>query len=185
MSTPITRPAPTAASVIAATAVMVTAAGIVVATTALFVVLTGESADARRALGFGFGGVDRSLTQAAAIAAHNAKFAGATLVCAAIAPRLRPSVRATIDLLLAVLLAVNAAVVGVAFGAYGWRAIAATAPHLPLEFTGLSLAGGAYLHTTTQQPLSRRALAAVAGGCAVLLAAAAALETYVSLGGTQ
>lgn len=185
MSTPTARSEEVAMSVMAATVVTLTVAGLVVAATALFVVLTGESADARRTLGFGFGGVDRSLTQAASIAAHNAKFAAATLVCAAIAPRLHVSVRATVDLLLGVLLAVNAAVVGVAFGAYGWRAIAATAAHLPLEFTGLSLAGGAYLHTTTHRPLSPRALAAVAGGCAVLLGVAAVLEIYVSLGGTQ
>jgi hypothetical protein len=185
MSAAMTRPPSTATSVMTNAAVLVIAAVSVVVTTALLVVFTGESADARRALGFGFGGVDRSLTGASSIAVHNAKLAGATLVCGAVAPRLPVAMRVPIDLLLAPLLVVNAGAVGVAFGAYGWRAIAATAPHLPLEFCGLSLAGGAYLHARTQRPLSPRAIAAVAAGCAVLLAAAAALETYVSLGGAR
>jgi hypothetical protein len=184
MTAAMTRPPSTATSVMTNAAVLVTVAVSVAVTTALLVVVTGESADARRALGFGFGGVDRSLTSASSIAVHNAKLAGATLVCGAVAPRLPVAMRVPIDLLLALLLVVNAGAVGVAFGAYGWRAVAATAPHLPLEFSGLSLAGGAYLHARTQ-PLSQRGIAAVAGGCAVLLAAAAALETYVSLGGIR
>jgi hypothetical protein len=184
MSAATTRPLWTATSVMTKAAVLVIVAGSVVVTTALLVVVTGESANARRALGFGFGGVDPSLAEASSIAFHNAKLAGATLVCGAVAPRLPVAMRVPIDLLLALLLVVNAGAVGVALGAYGWRAIAATAPHLPIEFAGLSLAGGAYLHAC-RQPLSPRAIAAVAGACAVLLAAAAALETYVSLGGTR
>jgi hypothetical protein len=78
-------------------------------------------------------------------------------------------------------LAFNAGLVGVAYGAYGWRAIAATAPHLPVEFAGISVAGGAYLHAR-RRPLSLRAIAAVAGTCAALLIVAACLETYVSIG---
>jgi hypothetical protein len=185
MSAAMTRPLSTPSSVTTNAAVLVIVAGSVVVTTALLVVVTGECADARRALGFGFGGVDRSLAQASSIAVHNAKLAGATLLCGAVAPRLPVAMRVAIDLLLALLLVVNAGAIGVAFGAYGWRAIAATAPHLPLEFAGLSLAGAAYLHARNQRPLSQRAIAAVAGGCAVLLAAAAALETYVSLEGTR
>jgi hypothetical protein len=184
MSAAMTRPPSTATSVMTDAAVLVIVAVSVVVTTALLVVITGESADARGALGFGFGGVDRSLTGASSIAFHNAKLAGATLVCGAVAPRLPVAMRVPIDLLLALLLVVNAGAIGVAFGAYGWRAIAATTPHVPLEFAGLSLAGGAYLHAHTQ-PLSPRAIAAVAGGCAVLLATAAALETYISLGGNR
>jgi hypothetical protein len=184
MSAALPRPLSPATSVMTNAAVLVIAAGSVVVTTALLAVVTGESADARRALGFGFGGVDRTFTEASSIALHNAKLAGATLVCGAVAPRLPVAMMVGIDLLLALLLVVNAGAVGVAFGAYGWRAIAVTAPHLPLEFAGLSLAGGAYLHAYTQ-PLSPRALAAVAGACTVLLAAAAALETYVSLGGIR
>ena len=85
---------------------------------------------------------------------------------------------------LGTLLAFNAGAVGIAFGAYGQRAIAATAPHLPLEFAGLSLAGGAYLHAR-RQPLSPPAIAAIAGACALLLAIAALIETYVSMRGAR
>ena len=89
-----------------------------------------------------------------------------------------------VDLLLAGVLAFNAGLVGVAYGAYGWRAIASTAPHLPVEFAGVSLAGGAYLHAC-RHPLSVRALAGVAGTCAALLILAAFLETYASMGGAR
>jgi hypothetical protein len=174
----------TAASVRNHAVVLVMTAGSVVAATALAVVVSGHSDDARQALGFAFGGVDHSIAQAFSIAIHNAKLAGATLACGVLAPRLPVAARVPIDLLFALLLVVNAAAVGVAFGAYGGRAISATAPHLPVEFAGLSLAGGAYLHAC-KRPLSPRAIAVVAAGCALLLSGAAALETYVSLGGTR
>jgi hypothetical protein len=175
---------PAAASVIADAAVCATAAMSIATTTALFVLATGLGDDARRALRFGFGGVDRSVAEASRIAIHNARFAGGTLLCAALAPRLPTWTRVLIDLLLATLLAFNAGAVGLAFGAYGWRALFATAPHLSLEFGGLSLAGGAYLHAR-RRPLPPRALAAVVGCCGLLLAAAAVLETYVSMRGPR
>ena len=175
---------PTATSVIAGAAVCAATAAFVMTAAALLVVAAGLGDDARRALCFGFGGVDRSVGEASRIALHNARFAGGTLLCAAHAPRLPRSMRVLTDLLQATLLALNAGAVGVAFGAYGWRALAATAPHLPLEFGGLSLAGGAYLHAC-RQPLSKRALAAVAGSSGLLLATAAVLETYVSMRGPR
>jgi hypothetical protein len=175
---------PAATAVIADAAVCAAAAVSVVTASALFVLATSLGDDARRALGFGFGGVDRSVAEVSRIAIQNARFAGGTLLCAALAPRFPRSTRVLVDLLLATLFAFNAGVVGVAFGAYGWRALSATAPHLPLEFGGLSLAGGAYLHAC-RQPLSRRSLAAVVGACGLLLAAAAVLETYVSMGGPR
>ena len=159
-------------------------AGSLVAATAVLVVVTGVADDARSALGFGFGGVDRSLAEAARIAIHNAKFAGGTLLCAAVAPLLPRWALLITDAALATLLAFNAGAVGIAFGAYGQRAIAATAPHLPLEFAGLSLAGGAYVHAR-RQPLSPQAIAAIAGACGVLLAIASLLETYVSMRGAR
>jgi hypothetical protein len=173
---------PTATSVIADAAVCATAALSVATATALVVAATGLGDDARRALRFGFAGVDRSVAQASRIAIHNGRFAGGTLLCAALAPRLPRSTRVLTDLVLATLLAFNAGALGVALGAYGWRALAATAPHLPLEFAGLSLAGGAYLHAR-RQPLSPRAMTAVVAACGLLLAAAAVLETYVSIAG--
>lgn len=158
------------------------AAGIVIATTGLLVVATGRAAETRHALGFGFGGVDRSLSEVAWIASHNARVACATLACAAAAPRLPGFARRAVDMLLAVVLSLSAGAVGTAYGSYGWRAITATAAHLPVEFAGLSLAGGAYLHAR-RQAIRTRELAIVASGCALLLVVAALLETYVSPGG--
>lgn len=172
---------PTVSSAAAGAAVCTIVAGSLVATTAGLVVVTGVADDTRSALGFGFGGVDRSIAEAMRIAMHNAKFAGGTLLCAAMAPLIPKWALLMTDVALATLLAFNAGAVGLAFGAYGQRAIAATAPHLPLEFAGLSLAGGAYVHAR-RQSLSPRAMGAVAGACGVLLAIASLLETYVSMG---
>jgi hypothetical protein len=175
---------PTVTSVTAAAAGCAIVAGSLVAATAVLVVVTGLADDARGALAFGFGGVDRSLAEAMRIAIHNAKFAGGMLLCAAIAPLIPKWALLITDVALTTLLAFNAGAVGLAFGAYGQRAIAATAPHLPLELAGLSLAGGAYVHAR-RQPLSPQAIAAVAGAAGVLLALAALLETYVSMGGAR
>lgn len=175
---------PTVISVAAAAAVCALVAGSLLATAAALVIVTGVADDARRALGFGFGGVDRSIAEAVGIAIHNTKFAGGTLLCAATAPLIPKWALLITDVALATVLAFNAGAVGVAFGAYGQRAIAATAPHLPLEFAGLSLAGGAYVHARRQR-LSPRTIAAVAGACGVLLAIASLVETYVSMRGAR
>ena len=171
-------------SVAAAAAVCAIAAGLLVGTTAVLVLVSGVGDDARNALGFGFGGVDRSIAEGMRIAIQNAKFAGGTVLCAWIAPLIPKWALLITDAALATLLTFNAGAIGIAFGAYGQRAIAATAPHLPLEFAGLSLAGGAYVHAR-RQPLTPPAIAAVAGACGVLLAIASLLETYVSLGGAR
>lgn len=155
-------------------------AACITATTAALVAATGVSDDARATLRFGFGGVDHTRVEAARIAIHNARYAGGSLVCALVIRRLPTWTRIATDCLLATTLALNAGTVGIAFGAYRWRAVAATAPHLPVEFAGLSLAGGAYLHAR-KQPLSARSFIATAGGCALLLALAASIETYVSM----
>jgi hypothetical protein len=174
----------TAASVAAAAAACAIAAGSLVAATAVVVVVTGVADDARRALGFGFGGVESSIAEAMRIAIHNAKFAGGTLLCAAIAPLIpRWALRIT-DATLTTLLTFNAVAVGIAFGAYGQPAIVATAPHLPIEFAGLSLASGAYLHAR-RHALSPLAIGVVAGACGVLLAIASLLETHVSMRGAR
>jgi hypothetical protein len=154
----------------------------IVAFAAVVVAATGVSDDARRALRFGFGGVDRSPVEAARIALHNLKYAAGALTCAALVPRLGPRTRALVDALLAALLVFNAGAVGVAIGAYGGRVITAIAPHLPLEFAGLGLAGGAYVQAR-RQVISAPALAAIAAVCAALVGVAATLETYVSTAG--
>ncbi len=156
----------------------------VVAAAAIAIGVAGASDDARHVLRFGFGGVDRSPFEAVRIALNNARFAAGTLLCAALVPRLGPRIRTLVDVLLTALLVFNAAAVGVAIAAYGTRVIAATAPHLPLEFVALTLAGGAYMQAR-RQPVRVSALATVAAACAVLLGVAATLETYVSMGGPR
>lgn len=155
-------------------------AACIAVTTAVFITATGLSDDARAMLRFGFGGVDHTRAEAARIAIHNARYAAGTLVCALVIAWLPRWAGLVTDCLLATMLSLNAGTIGIAFGAYRWRAVAATAPHLPVEFAGLSLAGGAYLHAR-KQLLSACSLIATAGGCALLLAMAAFIETYVSM----
>ena len=172
------------ADIAAGVAVCATAAALVIAAAAAVVALTGLNDGARRALLFGFGGVQRTPGEALRLAIHNAKFAAGTLLCAIGAPRLPTRGRLSVDLILTSVLAINAGLVGVALGAYGKRLAAAIALHMPLELAALSLAGGAYM-STCKQPLGARALACVAALCALLLAAAATLETYAPLGGPK
>lgn len=158
-----------------------TVASAVTFVTAAAMPLTGVADEARAILGLSFAGADRSPAEAAAIALHNARIAAGILLCACLAPRLLTRVRVLVDVVLAALLALNAIAVGVALGAYGTRAIRATALHLPLELAGLSLAGGAYMQAC-KRPLTLRATIAVAAAAAVLLVAGAALETYPPTG---
>lgn len=175
---------PTALSVAADAVLCALAAALIVVLTALLVAGAGLGDDARSTLRFGFGGVEHSGAEVARIALHNSRYAAGTLLCALLASRIPALAVLLADLVLASVLAFNAGLVGVAYGAYGWRAVAATAPHLPVEFAGISLAGGAYLHAR-RRPLSARAIAAVAAACAALLLVAAFLETYVSMGGAR
>jgi hypothetical protein len=160
------------------------AAAVVVAGAALAVAATGLADDARRLLSFGFGGVEQTPAEAARIALHNTRLAAGTLLSAAARPRIPSPLRPALDTCLAALLAFNAGAVGVALGAYGTRVATAIAPHMPLELTAFSLAGGAYMQARKQSP-SLRALSALAALCALLLAGAATLETAAPLGGPR
>ena len=175
---------PSAAGVLTSAAICAAAAALVLATTALAVAATGLADDARRVLRFAFGGVEQTPAEAARIALHNATIATGTLLAAAARPRIPAATRPVLDVVLATLLAVNAAAVGVALGAYGTRVATAIALHLPLELAAFSLAGGAYMQAC-KQPLSVRALGAIAALSALLLVAAAMLETYAPLGGLR
>ena len=172
------------AGVRAGTLLCLAAAATVIVLAAVTVMAAGLGEETRRMLGFGFGGVDRSPTEAARIVMQNGRVAGGTLLCAALAPRVSVRVRRLVFLVLITVLAASASSVGIAVGAYGTRAISAIAVHLPVEFSALSLAGGAYMQAC-KQALSGRELAAIATATGFLLVVAAALETYVSIGGTQ
>lgn len=160
------------------------AAAVLVALSATAIVVSGLADDTRRTLRFGFGGLERTPIEALRVAAHNARFAAGTLLCAVIAPRLPRRARALVALMLATVLGFNAAAVGVALGAYRGRVAAAIAFHLPVEFAALSLAGGAYV-STSRRPLSRAEVVGVAVLCALLLVFAATLEIYLPLGGIR
>ena len=160
----------------AATGMVIAAAGTVS--------LGGLAGETRALLGLDFAGIERSPATAASIAIDNGRIGAGVLLCAYLAPRLPTRARIFIDVLLAVLLAVNAAAVGLAFGAYGLRAIRAIGPHAPLELAGLALCGGAYMQAC-ETPLSARALAGVGFASAALLVVAAVLEIYVSTGAAR
>ena len=166
----------------AAAACAATSVAIAVAT-AVTIKLGGVADDARRALRFGFDGLP-SANEGARVALNNARIAAAVLLCAALAPRLTRHARTVADIVLATVLLANAIAVGVAFGAYGSRLARAIAPHLPLELAAMSLAGGAYIHARTR-PLQMDTLAALTAVCALLVIAAAMLETYVAAGGSR
>jgi hypothetical protein len=138
----------------------------------------GLSEDARRLLGFGFGGLPGGAGAGIEIALHNAQLAGAALLGAALAPR-AASLALLLDVLLGALLVLNAGFLGVAFGGYGGRLLAAVWLHGPLELAAFSLAGGVYLAGRARR-LSGRALAVAAALVGVLLLAAGLVEATVS-----
>jgi hypothetical protein len=160
-----------AACWVAAASVAIAAAGVVIG--------CGLGHGARHRLGFEFGGVPRTPGEALGIAVHNGWLAALALIAAAIVQRLDAPARAFLDASLTMLLIVNATVVGITVGAYGGRAFTALVPHTPIEFAALALGGGAYMHAR-KQAIAIPTLAATALLCALLLAVAALLETYVS-----
>jgi hypothetical protein len=88
------------------------------------------------------------------------------------------AIRAVHRALIVAWLAVNVIPVGAAIGAYGTR-ILPYLPHLPLEWTAIALALAGYLHARGRQAPGR-VLLAPALGLAVVLIAAAAVETYAT-----
>ena len=169
------------AGIVTDAVICATAALSVIVVAAAVVWLAGLAEELRSTLRFGFGGVEDSPTELARLAVHNARLAGGTLICAGVASRLKARVRHLVDLLLAAVLTFNASAVGIAIGAYGTRAVSAMAAHLPVEFGAFSLAGGAYMQAC-KRALRVRELAAVTAATALLLLAAAALETHLSNG---
>ena len=75
----------------------------------------------------------------------------------------------------------TACCLGAAAGGYGPRLLETLALHGPLELAGFALAGAAYLAARTQQ-LTLPDLGTTAAVAAVLLLAAAWIETYLSIG---
>jgi hypothetical protein len=137
----------------------------------------------RARLRYGFAGVPHTSAQALAILAANLRVAALVFAMAAVV-RLGHRAggdarwfRRVCDALALTPAAVNAAVLGVSFGAYGPRMLAATLPHGPVELAAFARAGALYL----------RARAAPVEWCGALtstvvvvglLVIAALLETY-------
>ncbi len=148
--------------------------------TALLVWGLGASAHARQLLGFPFDPPARRPGEALEIAATNFRLVAAS-VLAALVVRLRPQLRRLFDITLVVVLALNTAALGVALGAYGSRLVDAVALHAPLELAAFALAGCAYL-AARDGDLTAAGLALVAVLAVTLVAAGAAVETYVQIG---
>ncbi|MGH2946713.1 MAG: hypothetical protein ACRDPC_10730, partial [Solirubrobacteraceae bacterium] len=84
------------------------------------------------------------------------------------------------EALLAGLVAANALMVGASLGAYGARMARAMLPHGPVELAAFALALALYLQGR-RRILPLRQLLAVGAASGMLLAAAATLETFVTL----
>lgn len=150
------------------------------AATALTAWLVGDGDELREQLRFRFDGPTREPRDALESAATNTRLAAAALVAAWVVGtnrRLRPP----LDLTLALVLLLNTTAVGIALGAHGSRLLIEVAPHGPLELAAFSLAGGAYL-AARAGGLGAGRLAVAAGVAVALVAAGAAVETYVQIG---
>lgn len=95
-------------------------------------------------------------------------------------PQGRGQLRALLDVLVGFNLAANALLLAVAIAGYGPLRLAPWLPHLPVEFTALSIAATAYLRGRTAGAITYCQLSGVAGLVAVLLIVAALLETYAT-----
>ena len=133
--------------------------------------------DARAALAFRLEPTPGTLDEAIAILGTNARVTAALLL-AAIAVTGLHALCPLLDTFVAAIVGANAALVGVATGAYG----AAALPwliHLPFEWTALGTATATYV-AARARPTGPGALARAAATTALLLVTAAATETYLT-----
>lgn len=163
-----------------------------IAALAALVTAIGFAGPARDALGFGFGGLPRTLPEAGAIFLHNARLMGAIAAAVLIvqSPRLGRDdgslgrggelLRTVVDVTLGVAVVVNAAVVGIAVGAYRGEMVVAMLPHGPIELAAYGLALALYLRARAARLDPRPALGLAA--CALgLLALGALTEAFLHL----
>jgi hypothetical protein len=149
-------------------------------------------ASASRLLGFHFAGIPARATVAATVFVHNLHallaIAGALLVAqmpylvdrAADPGRSQRMLRVVCEVGLAGAVAANVMVIAVSFGAYGSRMARAALPHGPIELAAYSLALALYIQGRHRVVPARHILA-VALLSTTLLAAAAAVETFVNV----
>jgi hypothetical protein len=149
-------------------------------------------APARRLLAFQFRGVPAEPAVAATVFVHNLHallaIGGALLVAqmayvesrTAAPGRTQWMLRCACEAALAGGVAANVMVIGVSFGAYGTSMTRATLPHGPVELAAYSLALALYFQGR-DRVLPARHVLAVGVLSTFLLAAAAALETFVNV----
>lgn len=137
----------------------------------------GAAATARSALNFPLQPAPPSLNEAAQIALTNARVAGAIIVCAYAVARC-PAARRLLDPLLVAVVVTNAALVGIALGAYG-RAALPWLIHLPLEWTALAMALTRYL-SARRDSVSLIVLGRTGAIVAVVVAVAATMEVVLT-----
>jgi len=144
---------------------------------ALIAVVPGAAHTARAHLNFAFAPTDGTPAEALDILLTNGRVLAAITLAAWAASR-SGALRPMLDASVALTAAVNVALVGVAIGAYGPRALA-WLPHLPLEWAALACALAAYSrHRRQAQQL--QTLAAPFAAWAVLLVLAAVVESYIT-----
>ena len=171
-------------------AVRVSAAIIAAIATGAIVTRLLAAAPTRRWLDYPFTGVPAGAGEAAVIAAHNGRVISGVLgllLIAQVALRepagpglVQRALRGAGEALLTGQLAANVLIVSASLGAYGPRMARALLPHGPLELAAFALALALYLQGRRRQlPLGH--VAATGAASALLLAAAAALETFVSV----
>jgi hypothetical protein len=148
---------------------------------------------ARHALGLTFPGVPAQPQIALQIFTHNVKLAGGAMLAATTQAyfRCHPAeldARGTsfprrplylLDVILTGAVIANAAIVGAAIGAGGWRTVLATLPQAPVELAGFAIALNLY-RRCRRRPVSLRASLTAAATSMTILAVSAVLETYVS-----
>jgi len=150
----------------------------------------------RQQLAFHFPGVPARAAVAATVFVHNGHalvaIGGALLVAqspylmtpAAQGGRVHRAVhqamRVVCEAALAAAIGANVIVIGASFGAYGMRMVRAALPHGPVELVAYSLALALYLQGR-RRPLPTRHASTVAALSISALAAAALLETFVSV----
>lgn len=135
------------------------------------------AAAVRAGLGFDLQPRAGTAAEAVDIATTNLRVVGG-LVLAAVAVSASPAMRRVADPVVVLVCAANAALVGVAIGAYGGAAIR-WLPHLPLEWAALASAVTLYCGARTSPRRPTAVVLHVVVG-AVFVVAAAAVEVFLT-----
>jgi hypothetical protein len=183
----ICRPGPVTAATMIATMVWIAVAGLLAVSLVVVVVDTAFAGTVRGWLDYPFSGVPPQASVAAEIFAHNLRALAGVLGALIVAQagwrrpggpsRTQQIIQRLAELVIAGAVAANIIMIGASVGAYGQRMLAAMLPHGPVELAGDVLALALYWQGRRRQ-LALGDIAAVTAISVVLLAVAAALETF-------